>query len=217
MMGNASLCHRSEFHGFYPISLLTHKAAEAQRGNGAYPRSHSWWGAVRTISRISKPKSKVISHQARYLSMVIVAQGSDPQPYNKSSYWEMHRKMVLGIPRCALLPSSGWEMFTCPLSSLLSFSFHAQVLCRHTLKPVQPIELYSVSLPRFPEGPQMLMPMVRLLRGSPGKGGSFRHSWKQKRKLTPWRSYMIYPHIYNACLSFFLLARWSWSLHISSQ
>ena len=70
----------SELRGFHPISLLTHEAVEAQREKGTYPRSHSWWGAVRTINRISKPKSKVISHQATYLLMVIVAQGSDPQP-----------------------------------------------------------------------------------------------------------------------------------------
>ena len=72
-------------------------------------------------------------------------------------------------------------------------------------------------LAMLPWGAQMLMPLVKSLQGSPGKGGNFRHRWKQKRKLTPWRSYMIYPHIYDACLSFFLLARWSWSLHISSQ
>lgn len=60
MVRNASPCHRSRILCIlWPISWLTRRAFEAQRGKGAYPRSHSWWVAVRTRARISKLKSKI--------------------------------------------------------------------------------------------------------------------------------------------------------------
>lgn len=131
----------------------------------------------------------------------------------------MHRKMVLKNTQVHSCLHLGEICFTCPLilSAVLLQLPCPSALQTHPHKLVQPIELYSVSLPCFPEGSRCSCHWYNCCRRAHSEKEEVSDTVESKRKVTPWQSYMIYPHIYDDCLNFFLLARWSWSLHISSQ